>query len=137
MKKFVVGFLFSSDHKFVVLIEKKRPNWQQGFLNGIGGHIEYGETPNETMEREFEEETGCFINKKLWENFALLHNKEVEIYFFKSVTDFFDIKTTTDEEIGIYPIIDLPFLHVIPNLQWLIPLCFDEYNLFSDVQLKT
>ena len=40
MKKYVLTFLFTSDYKNVWLIEKNRPNWQKGSLNGIGGKIE-------------------------------------------------------------------------------------------------
>ncbi len=39
MKLYVVGFMFTEDEKQVVLIEKKRPEWQAGKLNGVGGKI--------------------------------------------------------------------------------------------------
>ena len=61
MQEYVVGFLFDEDarryhktgHGNVVLIEKNRPAWQAGRLNGVGGHIEIGETPDEAISREF------------------------------------------------------------------------------------
>ena len=56
MKKYVVGFLFQGDK--VALIQKNRPAWQKGKLNGIGGHIEENETPLSTVDREFFEELG-------------------------------------------------------------------------------
>ena len=37
LKKWVVGFIFNSDMDHVLLINKNRPDWQIGFLNGIGG----------------------------------------------------------------------------------------------------
>ena len=39
-KYYVLGFLFSPDCKRVALIIKNRPDWQAGFLNGIGGKID-------------------------------------------------------------------------------------------------
>lgn len=66
---YVVGFLFSTNKKEVVLIKKNRPDWQKGLLNGIGGHIE-DETPLEAMKREFLEETGLKI--EYWKQFAYI-----------------------------------------------------------------
>lgn len=42
----------------VLLIEKKRPDWQKGRLNLVGGKIESGETPEQAAERELYEEAG-------------------------------------------------------------------------------
>ena len=42
MTRYVAGFLVSDDRYYVALIRKKRPAWQEGRLNGIGGHIEGG-----------------------------------------------------------------------------------------------
>ena len=58
MARYVVGFMFSTDMKQVLLIEKKRPDWQRGKLNGIGGKVEDGENFYTAMSREFFEETG-------------------------------------------------------------------------------
>jgi 8-oxo-dGTP diphosphatase len=35
--RYVLGFMFSSDHSEVALIRKRKPEWQRGKLNGIGG----------------------------------------------------------------------------------------------------
>ncbi len=57
-------FLFSEDRRRVVLINKKRPEWQAGLQNGIGGKVLEGEIYLQAMIREFKEETG-FEFKKL------------------------------------------------------------------------
>ena len=44
MMKYVAGFLFSNDYKYVALIKKEKPAWQKGKLNAIGGKIELGES---------------------------------------------------------------------------------------------
>ena len=69
MDKYVVGFLFSPKHDWVVLIEKLRPKWQVGLLNGVGGHIESGELSYKAMVREFHEEAGVPDTK--WRQFAI------------------------------------------------------------------
>ena len=64
MTDYVVGFAFNSTQNFnsVVLINKNRPDWQAGKYNGIGGHIEPGETTYEAITREFDEEAGVWTN---------------------------------------------------------------------------
>jgi 8-oxo-dGTP pyrophosphatase MutT (NUDIX family) len=42
----------------VLFILKKRPAWQKGRLNLVGGKIEDGETPDEAARRELKEEAG-------------------------------------------------------------------------------
>lgn len=53
---YVLGFLIQEDS--IVLIRKRKPEWQAGKLNGVGGKIEAGEVPYVAMCREFKEETG-------------------------------------------------------------------------------
>lgn len=54
--KYSVGFLVSEDGSRVLLLEKGRPAWLRGQWNGIGGHIERGESAFEAMLREAAEE---------------------------------------------------------------------------------
>lgn len=65
-KSYVCGFAFSEDGDLVYLIEKKRPNWQLGCLNGIGGGVDIDEEPINAMVREFEEETGVTTKQDEW-----------------------------------------------------------------------
>lgn len=41
-----------------IFIVKKKPDWQKGRINFVGGKIEPGESPHEAARREFYEETG-------------------------------------------------------------------------------
>ena len=59
--EYVAGFLFSPSMNSVVLIQKNKPEWQAGKLNGVGGKVEAGETPEQAMTREFEEEAGAHV----------------------------------------------------------------------------
>jgi 8-oxo-dGTP diphosphatase len=125
MNYYVIGFLIKDDK--VALIEKNRPEWQKGLLNGIGGHIEPGETPFQAMVREFEEEAGMRIPD--WEYYCTMKYPEALVFCFRKFgSDNVEIRTMTDEFIDWYPLDPLPE-KVIPNLNWLIPLAHydDDY----------
>lgn len=133
MKIYVVGFYFNiGDFNKVVLIEKKRPEWQAGKLNGIGGHIEKGEQPIDAMIREFYEETGVKIGEDFWVEFAEISNDDWKVFFFYSFGDITACKSTTDEKLVIVDVADLSKLDVIPNLRWLIPMCLDDQHLYCN-----
>lgn len=130
MKRYVVGFIFSPRAGRVLLIEKRRPDWQKGRLNGVGGHIEEGETPIDAMVRETVEETGLLIEAKYWRLVCTMrHEGEYEIHFFKAFVHpdiLTDARTMTDEPIGLYPASRLP-RRAITNVRWIVPLCLDRH----------
>lgn len=69
---YVLGFAFSHTMRSVVLIEKLKPDWQAGKLNGVGGKIEPGENAYDAMAREFFEETGWAISYGDWHLFEIM-----------------------------------------------------------------
>lgn len=128
MKEYVVGYIFDMNNK-VALIQKERPDWQKGRLNGIGGKIEPGEKPIEAMIREFKEETG--VSYEHWDNMITLEDKEgtYRLHVFHSYTfNLYDLnlKTTTDEEVAIYSINKLNDSHILPSALWMIHMCRDD-----------
>ena len=128
--KYVLGFMFTEDLATVALIRKKRPVWQAGKLNGIGGHIEPGETAPAAMVREFKEETGYDTTVGGWERFAQLKGEDFEVDVFWSCGELTQLKTQTDELIECHQVklID-PFRRdVVENLCWLIPLAVDSMD---------
>lgn len=125
-QKYVVGFLFNEKRDRVLLIQKERPSWQKGLWNGVGGKIEENETRDHAMVREFEEETGLYVD--YWRFYAVIRGVSYTVYFYYAVSLEFDVaKTTTDEIILDFPIKDIPELAAIPNLVWLIPMALDKY----------
>ena len=121
MTEYVAGFLF--DGSRVALVIKKRPKWQAGRMNGIGGHIEEGETPLQAMAREFYEETGYQDSQpRDWEEFAVLGGEDWKVHFFYAWGNHDLLKTTTDEEIVSVDVKDVSACNCIPNLTWLIPM---------------
>ncbi len=128
MVEYVAGFLFNTSGDVVVLIEKQKPIWQRGLLNGVGGKIEPGETPTQAMQREFTEETGVEVTA--WKQFAKLQGADFTVYFFSSFQSLDvvkSIRTTTNEIVAIYEVLDLWELPTIPNLKWLIPMAISMY----------
>lgn len=98
MKLYVLGFFFDELVKDLLVIRKKRPEWQSGMLNGLGGKIESGECPEEAMTREFKEE--CGVEFRDWIYFGEIFGKQLEykVYLFAGRGSI-DPRTTTSEEI--------------------------------------
>lgn len=65
MKNWCLGFIFSLDFSTVLLL-KKSQTMHIGLWNGIGGKIEYQETPIDAMIRECKEEAQLDIAAEKW-----------------------------------------------------------------------
>ncbi len=121
---YCLGFLFTEERDAVVLIEKARPDWQRGKFNGIGGHVEDGETPFEAMLREGSEEAGVTVD---WQHFATMVGADWTCFCFRA----FDTEAAEtangdgDEKIYFVPLANLPKKPLLPNLAWLIPFALD------------
>lgn len=123
MKKYVLGFVFGPDLKSVALILKKRPKWQEGRFNGIGGKIEVGETREAAMSREYYEETGVKIHSDNWAPFGWMGGVDWSCQLFASYSNEVPY-TTTDEEVMVFDVDSLPE-NKISNVAWLVPLARD------------
>lgn len=128
--KYTVGFLFNEDQQLLALIQKKKPKWQCGMLNGIGGKIEPGENAAQAMTREFCEETGCddFID---WKPFVTMSGTDWVVHFYKAfVPDIVlqMLKSPTNEKVVLVNVQNACAFdsNVIPNLRWLIPMALDN-----------
>lgn len=137
MKHYVVGFAFDLEKRRVVLIEKKRPAWQKGRFNGVGGKIEKGEAPFDAMVREFKEEAGIEVYYQ-WRPLIKLHTIKWEVFFFYSFTDISNCRTMTDELITIIPTKRIPSMStIISSLKWLVPMCLDpEISTYENVNYR-
>jgi 8-oxo-dGTP diphosphatase len=127
MKGYVLGFVFSSDGRRVVLIEKRRPDWQAGKLNGIGGRAEPGETPIEAMIREFKEETGVDTVEADWSYLGVITGEDVQVVLFKAFRDklVLDVATMTDERVCLINPSILYCYQCVPNVPGLVNLALD------------
>ena len=130
VREYVCGFLFSADRARVLLIRKRRPAWQAGKLNGLGGKIEPGETPLDAMRREFREEAGGEVAE--WQHVLTLSGADDAGsgvgwagHFFRAFGELSRLRAMTDEALEVHPTRPLP-PDTIPNLQWMIPLMLDD-----------
>lgn len=126
-KVFVAGFLFSIDLRWVVLIEKKRPVWQEGKWNAVGGRLEAGESPAQAMRREFREETS--LDHEGWTQFLTLDTGNGNIVHFFHGTSDGRVQDTTDERVAKFLVSNVnewraehPLLY---NLPWLVNMALE------------
>lgn len=125
-QEWVAGFCFNGG--CVALIRKARPEWQRGKLNGVGGKIEPGETPEQAMRREWVEETGT-KSPPDWRTFCVYDWKGGRVHFmvaFGKVEG--EFRTDTDEAVCWRDFFSMlgPERTIIPNLRWLLPLALDK-----------
>ncbi len=134
MKDYVVGFALDKVKQRVLLIEKLRPAWQLGLLNGVGGKREFGETPHMAMCREFLEETGAYIPKQAWRKFSTLIAKDNEwrVFFFSANGEGIAPRQIEEEKPVWVPYLQLPS-RVINNLRWLIPMALADAPVYAEV----
>ena len=136
--KYSLGFIFDQARDHVLLIQKMRPAWQRGKLNGIGGKVEEGEAFLQAMIRECWEETGISTEARdlEWQHFATLMGEDyhMEVFALFSQTVFYALQRT-DEPLQILPHRNLPESRIMPNLPVLISLALDESGITKPVLL--
>lgn len=131
---YVLGFAFTHTMKSVVLIEKRKPAWQAGKLNGVGGKFENSDSNGHfAMSREFAEETGHIVEPELWHLFEIMRFKNGAIVYCYTVQlrEGALVRTMEDEVVDAYPIDDVNGtliceLEIINNLNWLVPKAYHQ-----------
>jgi len=84
---FTLAFLTNKDQ--ILMLKRNNPP-NKGKWNGVGGRIEVGETPLESVLREVQEETGLFLKKMVfggimtWEGFEI---KPGGLYIFSAAVE--------------------------------------------------
>ncbi len=129
---YVVGFLIDRTRRLVVLIEKQRPDWQVGKLNGVGGRVEEDEAPIDAMEREFKEETGLCMTG--WKHAITMTSQSERIFFFYADWEGGEVRTTTEEKIIIANYSQLP-RNTLLSVRWAIALCRDR-NITRPLEIE-
>ena len=115
MKRYALGFVKSLDDKRVLLLQKVRPAFMAGLYNGVGGHIEEGETPVAAMARECEEEADLRIPEQEWLLLDVLGDgKTYEVSVFYAHAEIEKASARTDEPLQIF---DLDEVHRLPLAQ--------------------
>lgn len=129
MKTHTLGFIFNPTFSKVLLVEKQRPDWQKGRLNGVGGKIEQGEKSLNCIVREVREESNLEIQKENWAYVGEIKSSvflmDVDVYAAIYGGNLNDAITTTNEIVGWHDIKNLPE-KILPNINWLVPLAIDK-----------
>jgi 8-oxo-dGTP diphosphatase len=123
--QYVVGLMFSPEGERVLMVRKKRPFWQNGFLNGPGGKVEASESAADAMVREFREETGLITYITNWLHCVQLHGKDYVIDFFRATGPIIQARSMTDEPVEVVSLVELSSYALVPNLRWIVPFCRD------------
>ena len=126
-QKYTVAFIFNKDLSKVLLIHKQKPDWQKGFINGVGGKYEEGETPGQCVARETKEETLLEIPEKNWVYAGVIEQPQgnVGILTAQYSGPESDASQGDHEKIEWFTIDPLP-KNVMPNLRFLIPVCLEK-----------
>lgn len=119
----------------VLLVEKKRPEWQAGKYNGPGGKVEENETPIRAAVRELYEETGCDVSEDYMEPFCVLTGLEDSVpyicycYTCRVVESQIQQKTDEPTRLGNYSL--LSPTTIVTSLRWMIPMAREKLLNFG------
>jgi len=131
MIEYSCGFTLNQG-RVALIVKKRGPEGVINKINGIGGHLEEGESPVQCQRREFHEETGVDISEGRWEHTLSLSGPQGGgwvVYFFRAYLDddeFEHLHTVEDEEVLKIPLEQVPFHLLVSNLRWIIPLYFSQ-----------
>jgi 8-oxo-dGTP diphosphatase len=128
--RYSLGFAFSTNLTKVVLIRKNKPAFMAGKWNGLGGKVEPEETPDQTMVREFKEESGLLIES--WTHFNRLVGPSYSIDCYYAVREYQNILMTVSNTEELVSVISVPdvfsgrMTNLCPDVPWLVAQAMDH-----------
>lgn len=132
--------MFDPELKDVLLIRKRRPKWQAGYLNGLGGKV-FKEQAGAAMAREFLEESGIKTLADDWNYFCTLQDAGIftgrkwAVHCYWTTGPIFAAGWTSRERTEVHNIVALNHgTPLVSNCRWLIWLardCASASNLQS------
>lgn len=136
MKHYVLGFVFNKSKNQVLLVEKKKPKWQAGHWNGIGGKIEQNDnSPLAAIVRESVEEADVHF---MFDHCITFICPGGTVFVFRAFSKYEKIQFTQkkDEQLEIWPLNRLP-INIMANLKWLISICLSTIRFPLLIQDRT
>ncbi len=129
MKKYTLGLIFDQSLSQILLMHKTKPAFQVGKLNGLGGKIEEGETPEACIAREVREESGLNIKPAAWVRIGTTGgtNWTMEVFAHRYLGNLSDAKSLEAEQIEWFHINQLPTT-VLTNIPWMIAFAVETFR---------
>ncbi len=88
MKLYTVCYLIRDDKFLMLYRNKKEVDINKGKWVGVGGKIEFGESPHESVKREVKEETGYTLNECILRGML--------IFVYNGITEYIYVFTSED-----------------------------------------
>ena len=134
---YVLGFVFDLYAKKVLLMKKKKPEWQKDFFNGVGGKVESDEDMYIAMARECQEETSVETHFLDWRHFCTMKglncpDGDWNVYCLSLHLTSPDMKvnfTTNEDELVLwFDLTDIQVMlpRLLGNIPWLIGMALDH-----------
>jgi len=129
-QEFVVGLVFDRALETVLLIEKNRPAWQAGSLNGLGGSVNNEEPMRYAVTREVLEESGLYYPQAEWTDvmrevvFNPATGRRAIIGVFAAVHELeqFNPVSKTDEQVRLVRVKDIKQFKLVRGVQGYVQL---------------
>lgn len=131
MQQYVVGFIFDHDREHVVLVHKRRPTFQAGLWNGVGGKVDAHETSYSAMQRECAEE--CDLHISDWQLCAHVCGDSYQIDFWSATSDLLGAKSCTDELVQVHHVDAVRQLPTLDNFLMLLYICRDSSGIHKPI----
>ena len=106
----------------------RKPDWQSGLVNGLGGSIESGETIHEAMVREFREECGVDTHQKQWRHCLTFGTSEWELNVLRAVLSHYP-ENIRDCDEGKISLFREPPNNMEQTAIWLYWMCRDNSTI--------
>lgn len=107
--KYVLAFVLDPLIARVVLIHKHRgPKTAIGW-NGVGGHVDDGETEEHAATREVLEEANVLVSPERWTRLQTMERPNGNVAVFAAATPaVYHARSRTDEEVILFHVTELP-----------------------------
>jgi len=125
-----VAVIVNNDNKILLLKRGEKAPWMPSKWSLVGGGIEKGETPQQAVEREIEEETGLEV-KKFTKSFTIERHADSIEHIFACRYNGEPTDITLDKEnsnYGWYDTSEMEYLDIVPHLIEYITLVFKKYE---------